>query len=61
MGVKKRKLRRYVTTNVEETRKRLYKLQNLRIQIETIMKRGDLIYFVDEATFSPKSSTTEVW
>ena len=61
MGVKKRKLRKWIPTNNTETPERLAELEQLKMSVEDILRRGDLILFVDESTFSPKSYLTEVW
>ena len=61
MGVKKRKIRTWVPTNKTETPERLAELEQLKMTVEDILRRGELIIFIDESTFSPKSYLSEVW
>ena len=61
MGIKKRKLRKFVPKNHQETPLRLLRLEKLRDKVITLMRGGHLLIFVDECTFSPKSYASTVW
>ena len=61
LGITRRKLAKLYRKMEEESLENLKQMEAMRGRVERILRRGDVLVFVDESTFSPKSHDARVW